>query len=303
MLVTGGAGFIGSHLTTSLLRAGAQVTVVDNLSTGTLGNLPKHPKLIFNKKDIRSCRVSDISGPIDTVIHMAALPSVPASWTYSLKAHESNLTATLSALELGVQLKSKRFLYASSAAVYGPSRKSPVSEEAPLNAFSPYGLQKISSEKYIRLYARRYSFQAVILRLFNVFGTATTGTGPGFVSIAQNQIRRRKPLLIYGDGRQTRDFIYVKDVVLAFEKALSLKFSPAGTQTCNIASGRSISLRALVDTLVREMDGKAILRYRPTQPGDIRYSEADVRRAAKVLGFRCRYSLTEGLRDMLEPCR
>lgn len=301
--MTGGAGFIGSHLTRTLLGEGGEVVIVDNLSTGDLRNLPKNSRLSLIKKDISRCRPSDFKGRFDSVIHLAALPSVPMSWREALRAHESNATATLAILELSAKLKIERFLYASSAAVYGPAGPKQVSEETALNAFSPYGLQKIASEKYIQLYARRYSFTAVILRLFNVFGCTASGAGPGFVSIAQKAISRRQPVLLYGDGKQTRDFIYVRDVVSAFQKASQLKLSPGNAKICNVASGHSITLLHLIKTLERLEGSKALIRYQSAQPGDIRNSEADVRRASKLLGFRCRYSLEEGLRDMQKICR
>jgi len=223
-LVTGGAGFIGSHVTETLLSQGYRVTVVDNLSTGFLQNLSDHPNLQFIKKDVVDCNPQDFSSLIDGVAHLAATPSVGLSWEQPLKVHNNNLSATISVIELCKQLNIPKLVFASSASVYGNPIKLPILESHPTDPISPYGLQKLVSEQYGQLFAETLPLSFIALRIFNVFGPRQlpNSSYSGVLSIFLNSMRQGQPITIYGDGSQTRDFIYVKDVATVFTQALTL---------------------------------------------------------------------------------
>lgn len=171
-LVTGGAGFIGSHLTEQLLSENHQVTVVDNLSTGSLQNLPDHSSLKFIQKDILTCQPEDFKEPIHGIAHLAATPSVTESWLSPLKTHDNNLSTTVAVIQLCQALNIPRLVFASSAAVYGSQIQLPISEEQKTSPISPYGLHKIVSEQYCQLFAQQLGLSFLGLRLFNVFGIA-----------------------------------------------------------------------------------------------------------------------------------
>jgi UDP-glucose 4-epimerase len=250
-LVTGGAGFIGSHLTDQLLLEGHQVIVVDNLSTGKLSNLPEYPNLKFIQKDILQCHPEDFSEPIDGIAHLAATSSVPTSWFSPLEAHENNLSATVWVIELCQKLNIPRLVYTSSAAVYGKQTQLPITEKHQTQPLSPYGWQKLFSEQYACLFAPRAGFSFVGLRLFNVFGPRQlpNSSYSGVISIFINAMKQGQPITIYGDGEQTRDFVYVADVANALNMALLASLQPSSYAVCNIGTGQKISLIQLVELI------------------------------------------------------
>lgn len=283
-IVTGGAGFIGSHVTEQLLDDGCSVTVVDNLTTGRLQNLPNHSRLQFLQKDVLTCQPSDFPEPIDGIAHLAATPSVTESWLQPLEVHHNNLSAMIVVLQLCQALNIPRLVFASSAAVYGRQECLPISEDRDTRPISPYGLQKLFSEQYASLFAKQLGFSFVALRLFNVFGPRQVPNSQysGVISIFVSAMQQGLPLTIYGDGTQTRDFIYVKDVAIAFAKALTFN----SCLTCNIGTGRSISLIQLVDTLRNCFpQWKSEIRFEPFRPGDVQQSQANISKASSTLGF------------------
>lgn len=287
-IITGGAGFIGSHLTERLLAEGHRVTVVDNLITGRLHNLPEHAHLKLLEKNILACQPEDFSEPIDAIAHLAATPSVTDSWSNPLAAHHNNLSATVHVIQLCQALKVPRLVFASSAAVYGGQVTLPVSETQAAQPISPYGLQKLVSEQYGKLFAEQSGFSFVALRLFNVFGERQLATSEysGVISIFTAAMQSNRPITIYGDGSQTRDFIYVKDIAKAFSLGLTVEMPPGVSIACNIGTGRSISLNQLVSTLREQfLDWSAEIRFAPARTGDIRHSQADISQATAVLGF------------------
>jgi UDP-glucose 4-epimerase len=248
-LITGGAGFIGSHLTEELIYQGHNVTVVDNFSTGRLENLTPHPNLKLLAKDILTCQPEDFTQPIDGIAHLAATSSVTTSWFNPLTAHHNNLSATVWVIELCQRLKIPRLVYTSSAAVYGEQTQLPIKETHPTQAIAPYGLQKLFGEQYASLFAQKVGFSFVGLRLFNVFGERQSpdSSYSGVISIFMNALRKNLPITIYGDGSQTRDFIYVKDVVNGLIKSLVIPLENGTNLICNIGTGKTISLLQLIN--------------------------------------------------------
>jgi UDP-glucose 4-epimerase len=302
-LITGGAGFIGSHLVELLLQAGHRVTVIDDFSTGRRENLPRHRELSVVAADLLKVTRDQLAGPFDSVVHLAALPSVNDSWTDVMAAHQLNLTATVRVVELARAMSIPRIVFASSAAVYGNPQNVPISEEHLTLPLSPYGLQKLASEQYGWLFARNQTFSFVALRFFNVFGPRQVATSPysGVISKFASAMRSGHPIKIYGDGKQTRDFVYVTDIACGIVQALETS-SPEPYIVCNMGTGRAVSIRELAGAM-RAMfpDWKEDFQTGPVPPGDIVHSQASIAAAGRLLGFRPAYSLEAGLARMLQP--
>ena len=302
-LVTGGAGFIGSHLTDQLLLEGHQVIVVDNLSTGKLTNLPEHPNLKIIQKDILHCHPEDFPEPLDGIAHLAATSSVPTSWFSPLEAHENNLSATVWVIELCQRLNIPRLVYTSSAAVYGEQTQLPITETHITQPIAPYGWQKLFSEQYACLFAPRVGFSFVGLRLFNVFGPRQLpdSSYSGVISIFVNAMKQGQPITIYGDGQQTRDFVYVADVANALRMALLALLKPDSYAVCNIGTGQTISLIELIELIKTYFpQWTHPLHFELARPGDIRDSQADISQANKILGFKPQWSIESGLKQIFE---
>ena len=302
-IVTGGAGFIGSHLTEQLLSEGYDVTVVDNLTTGNLQNLSEHPCVRLLQKDISTCQPDDFTQQIDGIAHLAATPSVTASWLHPLEAHHNNLSATVAVIQLCQALNIPRLVFASSAAVYGNPTQLPISEEQHTSPISPYGLQKLVSEQYASLFAKPLGFSFVGLRLFNVFGPRQLPNSQysGVISIFVEAMRQGLPLTIYGDGTQTRDFIYVKDVANGFAKALTTPLESGSCLICNLGTGKSTSLLELIDSLKTCLPHwQSEIKFVPPRPGDIQHSQADISKASSHLGFTPQSSAKSGLQLFVE---
>lgn len=302
-IVTGGTGFIGSHLTEQLLLEGHQVTVVDNLTTGNLQNLPEHPGLKFLQKNILNCQPEDFSLPIDGIAHLAATPSVTESWLRPLEAHHNNLSAMIAVTLLCQALNIPRLVFASSAAVYGNKTELPISEEQQTSPISPYGLQKLVSEQYANLFAKQLGFSFIALRMFNVFGTRQVPTSPysGVISIFTNAMQQGRPIKIYGDGQQTRDFIYVKDVAVAFTKALTIPLSAGSCLTFNVGTGKETSLLDLVSILREKFPNwSSEINFATPRSGDIQNSVADISQIRSILRFTPQCSVASGLGFLVE---
>lgn len=302
-IVTGGAGFIGSHVTEQLLAAGHRVTVVDTLRTGQLKNLPNHPDLKLMIKNISACQPSDFPEQIDGIAHLAATPSVTESWRYPLAAHDNNLSATIAVIQLCQALQIPRLVFASSAAVYGNPQALPVSELHPTAPISPYGLQKLVSEQYASLFAEQFGFSFVGLRLFNVFGPRQLPNSQysGVISIFVELMRQNQALTIYGDGSQTRDFVYVKDVAIAFSQALTASRPVGSNLICNVGTGNGLSLRQLVNTLEDFYpQWSSEIKFEPSRLGDIQHSVADIAHAYQCLNFSPQWSVRAGLQELID---
>ncbi len=304
IIVTGGAGFIGSHLTEALLAQGHCVTVVDNLRTGTLKHLPRHPSLSVLQKEIQHCQPEDFLSPVDGIAHLAATPSVGESWSDPIHTHHNNLSATIAVISLCQALSIPKLVFTSSAAVYGNLSTRLIAEDNLTTPISPYGLQKLTSEHYASLYADRLGFAFVGLRLFNVFGPrqAPNSAYSGVISRFSQALSQGLPITIYGDGSQTRDFIYVKDVAQAFVQALEIDRAAGTSLVCNIGTGVAISLLQLLECLRANHPGEmSPIRFAARRPGDIQHSQANIVLARSTLNFRPRWSLDQGLRSLLEP--
>jgi len=298
-IVTGGAGFIGSHLTEQLLSEGSHVTVVDNLTTGRKQNLPHHPCLKLLPKAISNCRPEDFSKPVDGIAHLAATPSVSESWLNPLQTHHNNLSATISVIKLCQALKIRRLVFASSAAVYGNPTQLPISESYHANPISPYGLQKLAGEQYASMFAQEYGFSFVGLRLFNVFGSRQVPNSPysGVISIFVSCLRNNLPITIYGDGTQTRDFIYVKDIAKGFSQALKTSLKPGSSLICNLGTGKSISLIELVNILKTCFpQWQENIIFAVPRLGDIKNSQADISCASSNINFAPQWTPQTGLK-------
>lgn len=304
-LVTGGAGFIGSHLVDLLLQEGWRVRVLDNLSTGSLGNLLAFSgELDIVEGDVRDADMCHRAcDGIDAVFHLAGMASVGDSVADPLLAHEVNLTGTLHMLIAARDSGVKRFIFSSSTSVYGNANTIPTRETQVIAPLSPYASQKAAGELYCENFYRLFGLETVVLRYFNVFGprqSADSGYAAAIPKFVDAAIHNRAPI-VFGDGRQTRDFVYAGNVALANLRG-ALADGVAG-QAFNVAEGNSISLLGLLDEL-RAVTGAALQpEFRPARAGDVRHSRADITKAKALLGYEPAISFTEGIRRTVEEAR
>lgn len=297
IIVTGGAGFIGSNLVDSLISKGYEVHIIDNLSTGKLENLNK--QAYFYNTDITSPNINDIFKQIkpDVLFHLAAQVSVSESIKFPLKDEKTNIQGTVNLLESCRNFNTKKIIYSSSAAVYGMPIKNPISENHPTDPISHYGISKLTPEYYIKLYHHLYGLNYAILRYSNVYGPRQDFMGEGgVISIFLNKILKDDDVVIYGDGNQTRDFIYVKDVVKA--NIAAIKNTHNGTY--NISTNKAVSLNELIDKISRIKSSFIIPKYGNERLGDIRHSCLDNSFAKSELGWEPTYTLTDGLIETIE---
>lgn len=303
ILVTGGAGFIGSHLTEALVAAGYGVRVVDNLSTGHIANLASVADQIeFVEGDLADFATaqSAVAG-CHAVFHEAAIPSVPRSIREPLQSHASGPTATLNLLEAARAAGVTRFIFAASSSAYGDTEELPKHENMLPCPLSPYAASKLAGEQYVRVYAQTMGLDGVSLRYFNVYGPRQDPSSPysGVVSIFAEHLQADRAPTIYGDGTQTRDFTYIADVVQANLLALRAK-GPLGGQVLNVGGGRRISLLELLETMNQVLGKKLTARHQPARAGDVRDSLASLDRIGRVLGYAPKVSLESGLTETLE---
>lgn len=297
VLVTGGAGFIGSHLVEALVAAGCRVTVMDNLSTGSLANLAAvKERISFFKGDIRDpAQLAHVARGCDVIFHLAAEVSVTRTVDDPIDSAMVNAMGTLFVLEAARQNRVRRVVLASTCAVYGEGGHRPNTESMPPAPMSPYAVQKLSGEYYARLYDGLYGVETVCLRYFNVYGPRQDPSSPysGVISIFMTRaVSGRRPV-IYGDGGQYRDFVFVEDVVRANLLAARVP-RPAG-RTINVGTGRYLSITGLWESVSRLAGLDLAPEYHPPRPGDIIASQADMDRAAAVLDFRPEYAPETGL--------
>lgn len=301
VLVTGGAGFIGSHLADRLLAAGNEVVVLDNLSTGKRENLPESaPGFEFVAGDIRDLEtVLRCVRGVDAVVHLAAVASVQASIDDPLGTHQTNFDGTLNLLEAARVAGVRRFVYASSAAVYGNTQQLPVSEESRLQPLSPYAADKLAGEHYLYYYFTKHGLATTAFRFFNIYGPRQDPSSPysGVISIFVKRIQAGAPVMIFGDGQQTRDFVYVGDLVDLLAQSLA-RPGLAG-KTINVGTGVESSLLQLLDAL-GTLVGQTIQRsHSAPRVGDIVRSCADVTRLKGCFGSAPSTSIHEGLRVLV----
>jgi UDP-glucose 4-epimerase len=299
VLVTGGAGFIGSHTVTDLLEAGHEVAVWDNMSTGKLANLSgMFDRVRLEEGDVRDLealqRFAEASHP-DAVLHLAAIPSVLLSLDDPPLTNAVNLTGSVNVLEVARRLGIRRVVLASSAAVYGEDPRMPWAETMSTKPSSPYGLQKWQSEEYALLYTELYGVDTICLRYFNVFGPRQDPNSgySGVISIFHDRLHRHEQPVIFGTGMQTRDFVYVADVARA--NRLALECPTSGHHAINIATGREITILKLLQALGEIAGVLAEPEFRESRRGEVPRSVASVAEAKSLLGFTANYSLEQGL--------
>lgn len=298
VLVTGGAGFIGSHSAEALLAAGAQVVVFDNFSNGKRANLAAHASLQIIEGDIRDpAALNTAMRPCTHVLHLAAQVSVQSSVNDPVNSCHNNVLGFLNVLTGARALKIARVVYASSAAVYGIPAQVPLNENSPPAPISPYGLEKLIDDQYAQLFAGLYGLQALGMRYFNVYGPRQDPASPyaGVISKWVAALANNKPLSIFGDGLQTRDFVYVKDIAQANVLALN----SAATGVCNIGTGASVTLLQMLDALEQAADRKATRQFTAAASGDIRESSMSPARMQLLFGAPAHTSLRDGLQALL----
>jgi nucleoside-diphosphate-sugar epimerase len=302
-LVTGGAGFIGSHLAESLVRRGERVRVLDNFLTGKKENIqPFIDGIEFLEADIRSmesCRKA-VEG-VDHVLHQAALPSVPRSVEDPATTNDINISGTLNMLVASKEASVKSFVFASSSSVYGDDPRLPKKEGNEGQPLPPYGLSKITCEKYCGIFSREFGLNTVCLRYFNVFGprqdpdSQYAAVIPNFISKAL----RKKPPVIYGDGEQSRDFTFVSNIVEANLRAVE-KADRISGEILNLAVGTQTTVNELVDLIRNILCAEIEPIYESPRPGDIRHSFADITRLKKNLDYEPKVSTQQGLEATVE---
>ncbi len=301
VIITGGAGFIGSHTVEEFLSAGYEVVVVDNLRTGSVENI-KHvmEKITFIEADICNEDVLiDVIKEGDIVVHLAALVSVPESLEYPDVAHRINVTGTHNVFVAAKNAKARKIVSASSAAVYGNTGNVPTSESEPPRPLSPYALHKSINEQYGELFAAEYGLPSVFLRFFNVYGPRQRAEG-GYASVIPLFIKKIKegaPATINGSGSISRDFIFVKDIAQAIRMSAEAPLEET-FNVFNVATGKPTTLDTLWSTLC-SINGKEIAPiYGPKREADIEISIADVKKIKEKVGFEARTSLSDGLKTL-----
>lgn len=302
VLVTGGAGFIGSHVVAALLRKGVPVTVLDDLSTGVLENLPDDRRLRFVYGDVADREaIADALTGCRRVVHLAAIASVQRSVEDPVGTHRVNYEATLSLLDLAHQHGVRRFVYASSASVYGDVQTPPVDELGALDPRSPYAMDKLMGEKALASFRREHGLEGVALRFFNVYGPRQRSDSPysGVISLFVRQLLRGEPVTVYGDGEQTRDFVFVGDVVRVLVE-LTLRPTPPTAPVLNVGRGETVGVLRLLDAVETAFGMRVERRFAPARAGDVRHSSASVARLKEVLGWVPTTTLEIGLSRLME---
>jgi len=295
-LVTGGAGFIGSHLAEELVRRGHRVRVADSLITGKRRNLEHINGVEFLEGDLADLDVAvrAVAG-MEYVLHQAAIPSVPRSVSDPMTSHRANVDAALNVLVASREAGVKRLVYAGSSAAYGNAPTLPKREDMPPNPLSPYALQKLMAEQYCQMFTHLYGFETVTIRYFNVFGPRQDPGSPysGVISLFATALLEGRQPTIYGDGGQTRDFTYVANVVDGVLRACTAP--QASGEVINVAIGGRVSLNELFRTL-KDLTGAAVEPiYAESRAGDVRDSQADIGKAHRLLGYEPTVTLEQGL--------
>lgn len=294
-LVTGGAGFIGSHLVETLLARGESVRVADNFSSGLRSNIPAGVEVVDDDLAAPGVAARAVAGA-DYVLHMAAVPSVPRSVADPIGTNHDNVDATLQVLVAARDAGVRRVVFSGSSAEYGDSPELPKREDMTPTPVTPYGLQKLIGEQYCRMFTSLYGLETVSLRYFNVFGPRQSPDSPysGVISLFINAYLRGQAPTVFGDGSQTRDFVYVTDVVNGVLRAATTP-GVAG-ESINIATGRSVSVLQLVRALQQVVGTTVEPTFAPPRGGDVLHSQADITKARTRLAFEPAVSLEDGLR-------
>lgn len=301
-LITGGAGFIGSHLVERSVREGASVRVVDNFSTGKPENLaPFLDRIEFIEGDIAEAAIcAKACLGVDVVLHQAALPSVPKSVADPMTTHQANVNGTFNMLLAARDAGVRRFIYAASSSAYGETPTLPKVESMPTQTLSPYAVQKLAGEHYCSVFARCYGLQTLVMRYFNVFGPRQDPTSqyaaaiPAFITAILND----RPPTVYGDGEQTRDFTFIENVVRA--NLAAAQAPKVDGEVINIACGEHVTVNAICSEINRLLGKSVKANYVPPRAGDIKHSWADISLANRLIGYRPVVPFSEGLRKTIE---
>jgi UDP-N-acetylglucosamine/UDP-N-acetyl-alpha-D-glucosaminouronate 4-epimerase len=303
-LVTGGAGFIGSHLTEELIRRGHTVRVADSLITGKRRNLDHIPGVEFLEGDLADLAFAKraVAG-MEYVLHQAAIPSVPRSVKDPIASNRANIDATLNVLVSARDAGVKRFVFAGSSSEYGNTPTLPKREDMPPSPLSPYALQKVMGTQYCQMFYRLYGFETVVIRYFNVFGPRQDPSSPysGVISVFATALSERRRPTIYGDGEQTRDFTYVANVVDGVLRGCEAP--RAAGEAINVACGTRISLNGLLTVMNRIVGTNLEAIHEDARAGDVKDSQADISKAKALLGYEPTVDLEPGLRHTLAWCR
>jgi UDP-glucose 4-epimerase len=295
-LVTGGAGFIGSHLSEEIARRGHRVRVADSLITGKRSNLAHIPGVEFLEGDLADFEFAKKAATgCDYVLHQAAIPSVPRSVKDPITSNRANVDATLNMLVAARDAGVKRLVFAASSSAYGNTETLPKHEEMPTNPLSPYALQKVVGEQYLQMFTKLYGLETVSIRYFNVFGPRQDPSSPysGVISVFATALIENRSPKIYGNGEQTRDFTYVANVVDGVLRACEAP--KASGEVINVATGGRISLNQLFYAMRDVVGGNLEPTYEEPRQGDVRDSQADIRKAKALLGYVPTVSFEEGL--------
>jgi UDP-glucose 4-epimerase len=307
ILVTGGAGFIGSHMADRLIADGHEAVVYDNLATGLRENVPAAAR--FVKGDVSQIDelVRAFSGGLDAVFHIAGQVSLIRSYTDPVVDLRTNVQGTLNILTLCVKHRVPRLLYASSMTVYSSNASLPTAEDSPCEPTSYYGITKHAGERYVHVTAERrdldFPFQITAFRMYNVYGPRQALNNPyqGVLGIFLGNLMRGEPITIFGDGEQSRDFIYIRDIVDAWAGALK---NPASYgKSINLGSGKRLSINCVADAVLSAFDRTRAdhpVNYAPGRSGEQRHVEADVTLARQLLGWQPRVSFETGLAETLQ---
>ena len=294
IIVTGGAGFIGSNLTDALIEKGHDVLIIDNLSTGKRENI--NPKAKFFKADLRDFdKIQPLFKDVDFVFHQAALPRIPLSIEKPIETNDINIKGTLNALVAAKEAGVKKFIYASSSSALGGAAEIPMKEDASCQPLNPYALQKYVGELYCKIFFDIYGLSTVSLRYFNVYGPRQPreGSYTPVIGIFLTQKAKGEKLTITGDGEQTRDFTHVFDVVRA--NILAMESNKVGKgEVINVGAGKKYS----VNEIAKIVGGEST--HIPMRPGEMRDTLADVSKAKELLGWQPKITLEEGIKKLLE---
>lgn len=299
IIVTGGAGFIGSHLVDALVKQNHNVVVIDNFSTGSINNLRESKTKIKILKISLSIEriingIPEILNDADYIFHLAALPRIERSIDDPLGTHRANVEGTLAALELARKLKVKKFIYSSSSSIYGIQKRLPLKESFAPNPQNPYAYQKLMGEYYCKIYSQTYNLGVVIFRLFNVYGSLMLSKGSYKLVFTKwlEQIKNKQPLTIYGKGDQTRDFTYISDVVRALILGMTTKLK-SPYEILNIGGGQQKSIRETAKLF------RGAVQYLPSRPYEEKFKEADINKAKKLLKWEPSVSIDKGIKKLL----
>jgi nucleoside-diphosphate-sugar epimerase len=300
-VVTGGAGFIGSHLAEELVRRGHRVRVADSLITGKRSNIAHIPGVEFLEGDMADLDFASkaVEGS-DYVLHQAAIPSVPRSVKDPLTSNRANVDGTLNTLLASRDAGVKRVVFAASSAAYGDTPTLPKHEEMPTKPLSPYALQKVIGEQYLQMFTKLYGLETVSIRYFNVFGPRQDPSSPysGVISVFATALLENRSPTIFGNGEQTRDFTYVANVVDGVLRACEAP--GASGEIINVATGGRVSLNQLFEEMRKLIGADVKPTYAEVRPGDVRDSQADISKARRILGYQPTVAFDEGIRKTVD---